>query len=174
MAITSNHIEYLKQELEPEEGYPHKELYEFADRYILWHDLLEKYRDNPEFAVDPCFEWKDRYNSLVQRGVFFNNLIKLQSLRYYVKSEDQWKIALDLEVIPEEIANFEICYCWMNPGRWFSYDWTLIGEDPLSTPPFPSINESNAWNFVEIMFKKISQLHLPICNVEYFMNIKLS
>ena len=175
MAITSNYIEYLKQELEPEEGYPHKELYEFADKYILWHDLLEKHRDNPEFAVDPCFEWKDRYNSLMQKGVFFNNLIKLESLRYNAKSEEEWKIILDLEDILEEIANFEICYCWMNPGRWFSWDWRDL-DDPAKTsfiPPFPSMQESNAWQFVNERYKKIVNEHLLMCTFSEFICNKL-
>lgn len=90
--ITSNHIEYLKQELEPEEGYPHEELYEFTDKYILWRDLLEKHKGDPEFVVDPYFVWEDRYNSLAQRGMFFCNLFKLESLRYNAESEEAWKI----------------------------------------------------------------------------------
>jgi len=175
MAITSNYIEYLKQELEPDEGYPHKELYEFADKYILWHDLLEKHQDDPEFAVDPYFKWEDRYNSLVQRGVFFSNLVKLESLRYDVESEEQWKIALDLEDIPEEVANFEICYCWMYPGKLFSWDWRDL-DDPKkapNTPPFSSIQESNAWFFVNDRYKKIVSKHLPMCTFEDFLTTQL-
>lgn len=175
MAITSNHIEYLKQELEPEEGYPHKELYEFADKYILWHDLLEKHQGDPEFAVDPNFKWEDRYNSLVQRGVFFNNLVKLESLRYNAESEEPWKITLDLEDIPEYVADFEICYCWMNPGRMFSWDWRDL-YDPVKagyTPPFPTIKELRAWDFVDNRYKKILKEHLPICTVEDFLMTQL-
>ena len=173
--ITSNHIEYLKQELEPEEGYPYKELYEWADRYIEWHDFLEKHKDDPEFVADPFFRWKDRYNSLVQRGVFFNNLVKLESLRYDVKSEEAWKIALDLEDIPEYIADFEICYCWMNPGRCFTDDWRKLEDAKLSpyVPPFPDIKELNAWNFVDNRYKKILKEHLPICTVEDFLMTQL-
>lgn len=173
--ITSNHIEYLKQELEPEEGYPHKELYEWADKYILWHDLLEKHQGDLEFAADPYFEWKDRYNSLVQRGAFFSNLAKLESLRYYAKSEEEWKIALDLEGIPEEVANFEICYCWMNPARYFSWDWRDL-DDPAkagTTPPFSSMQESNAWDFVSERYKKIVNEHLPMCTFDEFVAIEL-
>lgn len=173
--ITSNHIEYLKQELEPEEGYPHKELYEWADKYILWHDLLEKHKDDPEFAADPYFTWEDRYGSLVQRGVFFNNLVKLESLRYDVEGEELWKIALDLEGIPEEAANFEICYCWMSPGRMFSWDWRDL-DDPAkagSTPPFSSMRESNAWDFVNERYKKIVNEHLPMCTFSEFVANKL-
>ena len=175
MAITSNYIEYLKQELEPEKGYPHKELYEFADKYILWYDLLEKNIDHPEFVVDPCFEWKDRYNSLVQRGVFFNNLIKLESLRYNAKNEEAWKIFLGLECIPEEIANFEICYCWMRPGRWFSWDWRDLDDQAKTgfTPPFPSMQESNAWQFVNERYKKIVNEHLPMSTFNKFVANKL-
>ena len=173
--ITSNHIEYLKHELEPEEGYPHKELYEFADKYILWHDLLEKHQGDLEFAVDPYFKWEDRYNSLVQRGVFFDNLVKLESLRYGVESEEAWKIALDLEGILEEVANFEICYCWMNPGRMFSWDWRDL-DDPAkasSMPPFSSMQESNAWCFVDERYKKIVNEHLLMCTVEDFLTTQL-
>ena len=173
--ITSNHIEYLKQELEPEEGYPHKELYEWADKYILWHDLLEKHKGDPEFAADPYFKWEDRYNSLVQRGVFFNNLAKLESLRYDIESEEPWKIALDLEGIPVEVANFEICYCWMNPGRWFSWDWRDL-DDPAKAgymPPFSSMRESNAWFFVNERYKKIVNEHLPMCTFSKFIANKL-
>lgn len=173
--ITSNHIEYLKQELEPEEGYPHKELYEFADKYILWHDLLEKHKGDPEFAADPYFMWKDRYCSLAQRGVFYCNLVKLESLRYGAKSEEAWKIALDLEDIPVEVANFEICYCWMCPGRWFSWDWRDL-DDPTkasTTPPFSSMQESNAWCFVDDQYKKIVNEHLPMCTFDEFVAIEL-
>ena len=173
--ITSNHIEYLKRELEPEEGYPHKELYEWADKYILWHDLLEKHQGDPEFAADPYFVWKDRYCSLAQRGVFFSNLAKLESLRYNADGEEAWKIALDLEDIPEEVANFEICYCWMNPGRWFSWDWRDL-DDPAkagTTPPFSSMQESNAWCFVADQYKKIVNDHLPMCTFDEFVAIEL-
>ena len=173
--ITSNHIEYLKQELEPDEGYPHKELYEWADKYILWHDLLEKHKGDPEFAADPYFKWKDRYCSLAPRGVFFSNLVKLESLRYNADSEEAWKIALDLEDIPAEAANFEICYCWMNPGRLFSWDWRDL-DDPAKagyTPPFSSMQESNDWCFVDDQYKKIVNEHLPICTVEEFMTKKI-
>lgn len=175
MAITSNYIEHLKQELEPEEGYPHKELYEFADSYILWHNLLEKYKDDPGFAADPYFKWEDRYNSLLQRGVFYNNLVKLESLRYDVESEEAWKIVLDLIDIPVEVANFEICYCWMNPGRMFSWDWRDL-DDPAkagSTPPFSSIQESNAWHFVNERYKKIVNEHLPMCTFDGFVSFEL-
>ena len=160
--ILDHHIKYLKQTLEPEEGYPHKELYEFADSYILWHDLLQKYKDDPAFAADPYFKWEDRYNSLMPRGVFFNNLVKLYFLRYNVKSEEAWKIALDLEDIPMEVANFEVCYCWMNPGRLFTIDYCIVPE-----------REDSAWHFVDKMYKKISKEHLPMCTVEDFLVKKL-
>lgn len=173
--ILDHHIEYLKQTLETEEGYPHKELYEFADNYILWHNLLEKYKDDPGFAADPYFKWEDRYNSLMPRGVFFNNLVKLYSLRYNVKSEEAWKIALDLEDIPMEVANFEVCYCWMNPRRCFSWDWRDLDDLAKAgfTPPFSSMQESNAWFFVNERYKKISREHLPMCTVEDFLAKKL-
>ena len=35
--ITSNHIEYLKSTLEPEEGYPYQELYEWSNEFIQAH-----------------------------------------------------------------------------------------------------------------------------------------
>ena len=175
--ITSNHIEYLKQELEPEEGYPHKELYAFADKYLLWHDLLEKNKDDPGFAANPFCKWEDRYDSLVQRGTFFNNVITLQMLRYDAESEEAWKIALDLEGIREEVANFEICYCWMCPERWFSHDWREL-DDPeirscFSFPPFSSEAEMIAWNFVRKRYKKIVEDHLPMCTFDEFVAVEL-
>lgn len=179
--ITSNHIEYLKQELEPEEGYPHEELYAWAYKYIESYSASMRYASSsfvcPKYVIDLMkeFPWEHRYNTLVQQGTFFENIVKLESLRYDVESEELWKIALDLEGIPEKVANFEICYCWMNPGRMFSWDWRDL-DDPAKagyTPPFSSMRESNAWFFVNERYKKIVNKHLPICTVEEFMTKKI-
>ena len=123
--ITSNHIEYLKSTLEPEEGYPYPELYEWSDEFIRAHNAPLEYFDNKirvpiELKIlMENYPWKNRYRFLVQHGTFYENIVKLEDIRWNENDEDKWRVALDLKNIPYEMANFEICYCWMTPGRFF-------------------------------------------------------
>ena len=177
--ITSNHIEYLKSTLEPEEGYPYPELYEWSDEFIRAHNAQLEYFDSKirvpiELKIlMERYQWKNRYNSMVQHGTFYENIVKLEDIRLHENIEDKWRVALDLKNIPYEMANFEICYCWMTPGKLFSDDWRKFEEDMYSVPPFQTIEEVNAWRFVDSMYKKISREHLPICTVEEFMETKI-
>jgi len=177
--ITCNYIEYLKNSLEPDEGYPHKELYEWSNKYIEAYYVQTSYASSAlNVPRDLCtlvknYKWKDRYCTLVRHGTFFDNIIKLDEIRRRINSEEDWRIELDLKNIPYEMANFEICYCWMNPGRLFSYDWRILEKDVYSAPPFPTELEADDWIFVDKMYKKISREHLPICTVEEFMEMKI-
>ena len=177
--ITSNHIEYLKSTLEPEEGYPYQELYEWSNEFIQAHYMSLVYFDNkrcvPKDLISfiESYPWKNRYNSMVQHGTFYENIVKLEDIRMNENTEDKWRVILDLKNIPYEMANFEICYCWMTPGKLFSADWRKFGEDMYSVPPFQTVEEVNAWRFVDSMYKKISREHLPICTVEEFMEMKI-
>ena len=177
--ITSNHIEYLKSTLEPEEGYPYPELYEWSDEFIRAHNAQLEYFDSKirvpiELKIlMERYQWKNRYNSMVQHGTFYENIVKLEDIRLHENIEDKWRVALDLKNIPYEMANFEVCYCWMSPGRLFSVDWRKFEEDVHSMPSFQIDVEANAWYFVDSMYKKISREHLPICTVEEFMETKI-
>ena len=177
--ICHSHLEYLKSTLESEEGYSHPELYAWSDKYIDAENVKSLYGSNvlryPKCILDLIidFPWTNRYNSLVQHGAFFENIVKLEQIRWPESDEEKWRIELDLNNIPYEIANFEICYCWMDPGRCFSYDWRILKEDVHLVLPFPSESESNAWDFVYKMFKKISDKHLPICTVEDFLETSI-
>ena len=177
--ITSNHIEYLKSTLEPEEGYPYPELYEWSDEFIRAHNAPLEYFDSKIRVLNELkilmerYQWKNRYSSMVQHGTFYENIIKLEDIRLHENIEDKWRVALDLKNIPYEMANFEICYCWMSPGRLFTVDWRKFEEDVYYSPSFQTIKEVNAWRFVDSMYKKISREHLPICTVEEFMETKI-
>ena len=177
--ITSNHIEYLKSTLEPEEGYPYQELYERSDEFIRAHNAPLAYFDSKIYVQNKLkilmesYPWENRYNSMVQRGTFYENIVKLEDIRLNDNTEDKWRVALDLNNIPYEMANFEVCYCWMSPGRFFCTDWRKLEEDVHSMPPFQNAAEANAWHFVDSMYKKISREHLPICTVEEFMTVKI-
>ena len=177
--ITSNHSEYLKSTLEPEEGYPYPEMYEWSNEFIRAHNVPLEYADSMRCipkdlkALMERFPWKDRYSSMVQRGTFYENTVKLEAIRWHENDEDKWRVALDLKNIPYEMANFEVCYCWMTPGKLFSNDWRKLEEDVHSVPPFQTIAEADAWHFVDKMYKKISREHLPICTVEEFMAMKI-
>ena len=185
--ITNNHIEYLKSTLEPEEGYPYQELYEWSNKFIQAHYMSLVYSDSKKcipkdiISLIESYPWKNRYNCLVQHGTFYENIIKLEDIRWNENDEDKWRVALDLKNIPYEMANFEVCYCWMSPGRYcwmsperfFCTDWRKFEEDVHSMPSFQSDVEANAWHFVDSMYKKISREHLPICTVEEFMETKI-
>ena len=133
--ITSNHIEYLKSTLEPEEGYPYQELYAWSNEFIRAHNASLAYFDSKICVPNELkmlmerYQWKNRYSHLTQDGTFFNNIIKLEDIRWYENDEDKWRVALDLKNIPYEMANFEVCYCWMSPGRFFA----LIGTNLKKT-----------------------------------------
>lgn len=109
--ITDNYIEYLQNALEPEDGYPHQELYEDASKYVLYHELqyAGMYFADPERVK--TYAWEKRYSSLKQDTVFFKNICKLDDIRRSMESEDTWRVELDLQNIPYEFAHFEICYC---------------------------------------------------------------
>ena len=177
--ITNNHIEYLKSTLEPEEGYPYQELYAWSNEFIRAHNASLAYFDSKicvpiELKIlMERYQWKNRYNSMVQHGTFYENIVKLEDIRLNENDEDKWRVALDLKNIPYEMANFEVCYCWMAPGRLFSSNWRKLEEDVHSMPSFQNAAEANAWNFVDSMYKKISREHLPICKVEEFMEMKI-
>ena len=133
--ITNNHIEYLKSTLEPEEGYPYSELYEWSDEFIRAHYAPLEYFDskirvpNELKILMERYQWKNRYNSMVQHGTFYENIVNLEDIRLHENTEDKWRVALDLKNIPYEMANFEVCYCWMSPGRFFA----LIGANLKKT-----------------------------------------
>ena len=177
--ITSSHIEYLKSALEPEEGYPYQELYEWSDEFIQAHNAPLAYFDSKirvpiELKIlMENYPWKNRYNFMVQHGTFYENIVKLEDIRLHDNTEDKWRVALDLKNIPYEMANFEICYCWMSPGRLFTVDWRKFEKNVYYSPQFQTVKEVNAWRFVDSMYKKISREHLPICTVEEFMETKI-
>ena len=177
--ITSNHIEYLKSTLESKEGYSYPEIYEWSNEFIRVQHILLAYADstrcipNDLMAFMKRYPWKNRYSSIVQHGTFYENIVKLEAIRRLENNENSWRVALDLKNISYEMANFEVCYCWMTPGRWFSADWRKLEEDVHFVLPFPSDAEANAWYFVDKMYKKISREHLPICTVEEFMMMKI-
>ena len=177
--ITSNHIDYLKHTLEAEDKYSHPELYAWSEFYIKAHNVPLEYADSRRSVPEHLhrlmkdFPWHHRYNSLVQHGTFYCNIVRLAGIRRDALNEEDWKIALDLEGIPCEMANFEICYCWMCPGRWFTYDWRSLSVDPGTTPPFPSVKEADEWDFVDKIYQKIASSHLPMCTVDEFMAKKI-
>ena len=129
--ITDNYSEYLQNALEPEDGYPHQELYEDASKYVLYHELQQA----GMYFADPSrlkmYEWEKRYSSLRQDTVFYKNISKLDDIRLSMESEDTWRVELDLQNIPYEFAHFEICYCWMCPGRLFNNDWRFCNVDDV-------------------------------------------
>lgn len=53
--ICHDHIKYLKKELEPDDGYPHQELYGWNEEYL---------KSKPPNKTWKNFNWKDRYASL--------------------------------------------------------------------------------------------------------------
>jgi hypothetical protein len=174
--ITDNHIEYLKQAIEPDDGYPHQWLWLNAEKYVLYNDLMLNgmYFADPDRLGSNAYAWEARYSSLRQDTVFFKNLLKCSTIRKEVHTEDEWNIGLDLQNVPIEKAIFEICYLWMNPLRVFSYDWRKLDvfrEENL--PPFPSKQECNEWNFLNTMFLKIIKEHLPMCTFEEFIEKEL-
>lgn len=177
--INSNHIEYLKSTLEPEEGYPYQELYEWSNEFIQAHIIQLVYSDSKRcvpkdhISFIESYPWKNRYNCLVQHGTFYENIIKLEDIRWNENDEDKWRVALDLKNIPYEMANFEVCYCWMARERFFCTNWRKLEEDVHSMPSLFWNDEVNAWHFVDSMYKKISREHLPICTVEEFMTVKI-
>lgn len=170
-SITKNHIAYLLNELEDVGSYSHKELYEWADKII-------EAREHPEMFDGKYLKqwsWSSRYATLRQDTRFFKNLAILEDLRYDARSEEEWIINLNLRGISQKIADFEICYTWSSPGRVFSFDWRELDykDDIHAYPPFSSEREMNAWNFLNDRYRKISENNLPICTVEYFLELKL-
>ena len=177
--VTDNHLEYLEEALEPKFGYPYQELYEQSQNFLYAHSISLNYAGTSrrmaptDEAFTKCFPWEDRYNTLVHHGTFYENICKLQDIRWHIADEVAWRIELDLNDIPYEMANFEICYCWMRPRRLFNADWRKIKYDVYSVPPFTNECEANAWCFVDKMYTKIIEEHLPICMVEEFMEHRL-
>lgn len=172
ISITENHIAYILNELEAEDSYSHEELYEWSEKYI-------EAREHPElFDEDDPREWlwSSRYATLRQNTRFFKNLAFLEDMRYDARSEEEWMINLNLRGVAQKIADFEICYAWSCPGRVFSFDWRELEtgiENSYAYPPFSSEREMNAWNFLNDRYRKISENNLPICTVDFFLEIKL-
>ena len=106
LMITHDHIKYLHDVLEPDDGYPYPELYAQSDNYIQAHNVPNKYADStcniPKHLIYLIkdFQWKDRYSTLVQHGTFFENIMLLESLRYDENNEEKWRVSLDLKNIP--------------------------------------------------------------------------
>ena len=156
--ITCKHQKYLQATLENEDEFSYSCLYGPFQQ-----------NNRPKCKGDPGWRW--RYRSLLQDTRFFKNIVFLQNLRFKCKNEDMWYVELDLHCIQQEVADFEIAYCWMNPLRWHSYDWRCF--EHFTSIPFPLSTKKNEylkWNFVRSRFKNISNMHLPICSVDDFIN----
>lgn len=103
--VSEDHIKYLKDTLEPDgDAYPYHKLYEWDDKFL-------------EAKIQPAgpemldYKWDDRYNTLKQTTIFFNNLSLIDSLLWNSKSIEDFLIQADLQAIPREAVNFAICYC---------------------------------------------------------------
>lgn len=156
--ITCDHILYLKNELESEDGYSHPELYEWSEIYL-------KAKDKPFFFKGSYVYYENRYSSLKQSTRFFKNLHTIDDLVYASASSEEFEILVDLNRIQREAAHFAICYNWMSPGRCFSFDWRKEKEIP-----FPSEREMISWNIVDSVYQEISKKNLPILEASYFIN----
>ena len=158
--VTANHIQYLKDTLEPEDGYPYYYLYDFSEAYA---------------AHVAGFKWENRYNSLRQDTQFFHNVSAIDDLVWSSKSIDEFLVKVDLNGWPIEAVNFAICYCMLNPGRFFSYDWRKLEniDDRFCIPPFSSEEESIAWHIYRCLFKKITNESLPMMEARDFIMLKL-
>ena len=85
--ITKDHINYLKNTLEPDgDAYPWHELYE-------WDDMYLKTKLHQE-DVQESLKWKSRYSSLKQSGLFFNNICAIDDLVWFSKSLEEFKLKL--------------------------------------------------------------------------------
>ena len=155
--ITSKHLAYLKNILENKHEFSYEELYYKPKYCTKWH--------------------KGRYAILQQGTRFFNNLVSIIKTIFSCETEEEWYIKLDLLRIQQEVVDFAISYFWMCPKRWFSVDLRCLNADILSfkyldlkTSP---IYDINAWQIVNNRFMKIAKEHLPICDVNYFINYKI-
>ena len=157
--ITSKHLKYLKRTLENKHEFSYSQLY-FVPYVIRRRHSISK-----------------KYMMLRQDTSFFKNLISVLEIAFTSDNVDEWHIRLDLKNIPQEIADFAIAYVWMCPIRWFSNDYRAINsklmKDSMHLPPFNSFREMCAWNIINQRFKKIAREHLPICNVESFLEFNV-
>lgn len=155
--IYENHIKYLQDTLESEIKFSYPELY-----------------DGP-FSEDSLFGNSNamRYQCLNQRTPFFNNLVRLQAIRLACHDIDEWRISIDLKLIPQCIADFEICYCWMCPERWFPGNMKDQLYQLLCSKLHIVDCEVDAWHLVDDRFNEITKMHLPICSVDDFIAAKI-
>ena len=147
----------MKNILENKHDFSYEELYYKPKYRTKWH--------------------KGRYAILQQGTSFFNNLVSVIKTIFSCETEEEWYIKLDLLRIQQEVVDFAISYFWMCPKRWFSVDLRCLNADILSfkyldlkTSP---IYDINAWQIVNNRFMKIAKEHLPICDVNYFINYKI-
>lgn len=84
-------------------------------------------------------------------------------------SVEELKMRFDLMMISQEVSNFIICYIWMCPGKWFSYDWRNFPPDRIDN----NDNECASWNVVESVHREIVDGNLPMLEVEDFLKLKV-
>lgn len=94
----------------------------------------------------------------------------MQAIRWACHDIDEWRINIDLKLIPQCIADFEICYCWMRPERWFPYD---MKDQLLYSELHIADCVVDAWHLVDDRFNEITKMHLPICSVDDFIAAKI-
>ena len=157
--ICIDHIKYLKDTLESDNGYSYEELYEWNDRFCK----AKQQQDNCE---EKHFPWKDRYGALKQTTAFFKNIAKIADLIYDSNSIEEFLIICDLSNISREAVNFAVCYIYMCPNRWFLHDW---GAAVILS----SKNEAKSRHIIESLFEEIDKQHLPMLEVDDFIALKL-
>lgn len=157
--ICKYHIKYLKEKMEPKNGYPYREIYEWNASYLI----SKEYNNG-------VFRWENRYGALKQTTTFFKNIVKIADLIYDSKSIEEFIINIDLHNIQKEAANFCICYIYMCPTRWFSFDWRF--QDCDSHVILQS--EYDAWHIEKSLFEKIDKMNLPMFEVDDFMKLDFS
>ena len=151
--ICNDHIKYLKEKMEPENGYPYHEIYEWNETYLI----SKKYNTN-------VFRWENRYGALKQTTTFFKNILKIVDFLYNSKVVEEFMINVDLHGIQKEAMNFCICYIYMSPTRWFAYDWRFRKCDP-------HVFDYDAWHIEKSLFEKIDKMNLPMLEVDDFMKL---
>lgn len=156
--ITQCHDKYLKDTLEPDDGYPYHELYAWSEFYIA---------NKTNSATS--FKWKNRYDSLKQDTSFFKNIVSVHGIIWECNSVDELHMRTDILCIPAEAVNFVVCYTWNKPSRWFSFDWRLLLAHPVDV----SLREDCAWYIVDALHKIIVDGNLPMIKVEGFLNLKI-
>jgi len=135
--------------------YRHKWLYEWSDRYqehkfFTEEDLkedsrldelkikgLNDYVDGPgqgEFArCEPAyFSYKQRYRSLKQDTVFFQNLAKIEDIEYETSSYSELVLKCEAAGISTRKVNFMLLYYFFCPGRIFAYSFENMPEEELA------------------------------------------